>query len=113
MQRQSSMVRKVATTAEISQVPFFDRIVDVLFEIQRQVPTVQVAIQRQRFPQAQYLGKTVDVPVTTRRQSTVMLQRQVSHDAEHHIGFDTAMLTPYWKVRDSQSADWREAEFIR
>ena len=29
------------------------------------------------------------------------------------IGFDTAGLTSYWKVRDSRSADGGEAEFIR
>ena len=45
---QSSIIQKVTRTAKNSQVPFTDRIVDVLVVIQRQVPTFQkTAVQRQ------------------------------------------------------------------
>ena len=81
VQRQRSMIQKVARTAEIPHVPFVDRIVFVLVMMQRQVPTIK-------------------------RVQSIMSSTQVQL-----IGFDTAIATPYWKVKDARSADRSGAEF--
>ena len=83
MPQRSSMIQKVARTAEIPQMPFICRIVDVLVMKQRQVLTIK-------------------------RAQSIISSTQVQRN-----GFDTAMLTPYWKVRDTRSADGSEAEVIR
>ena len=83
MQRQSSMTRKLARTAKIPQVPLIDRNVDVLVMMQRHVPMIR------------------------------RVHRIMSSAQKQLIGFDPAMLTPYWKVSDSPGADWSEAEFLK
>ena len=107
MQRQSSMIQKVARTAEISQVPFTDRIVDVLVMMQSQVPTstvhrqnadVAMAIQRQASrdvatlgyhdqkssgtmssSQEQHTDKVANVPVAMRDSSQRRSSRETGH----------------------------------
>ena len=59
MQCQSSMIR----TAEIPQVPFLGRILDVPVVMQGQVPTFQKVQKTVKVAHLQYIDRIVDVPV--------------------------------------------------
>ena len=61
VQRQSSMIHKVARTAEIPLVPFTDRIDDVLDMKESQVPK-QSLTAKSSDTQVQFLDEVVDTP---------------------------------------------------
>jgi len=66
------MIRKVQKTAEVHQIKYIVKIIDMPVQIQRQIPMVQKVKKTVGVPQIQFIDEIVDVPAQEQRQVQTM-----------------------------------------